>query len=172
MSLTLISGYPKGAYLIRIGDHRSDEVEPSEIEVNIENLYIHEDFRKGHHMNNDIAMILLKSPVRFNDFIQPVCLPARDSLYTPGMNCSISGWGAVRSGSSMTSFDLRTGQVPIQSPEVCKQPNVYGDALTEGMFCAGTLNKGVDACDGDSGGPLVCEINGKQILGYFVCNLQ
>lgn len=24
------------------------------------------------------------------------------------------------------------------------------------MFCAGSLDEGVDACDGDSGGPLVC----------------
>lgn len=28
------------------------------------------------------------------------------------------------------------------------------------MFCAGSLDESVDACDGDSGGPLVCSNNG------------
>lgn len=157
-------GYPKGAYMVRIGDYRSDEVEPSEIEVYVENLYIHEDFRKGQHMNNDIAIVLLKSPIRFNSYVQPVCLPDKRAHYTPGMNCTISGWGAVQSGSTLTSLDLRAGRVPIQPMHICKQPGVYGEAITEGMFCAGSLDKGVDACDGDSGGPLVCEVNGVNTL--------
>ena len=33
------------------------------------------------------------------------------------------------------------------------------------MFCAGTLDEGVDACMGDSGGPLVCESEGE--MGAF-----
>lgn len=160
-------GYPKGAYLVRLGDHRSDETEPSEIEVYVENLYIHEDFRKGQHMNNDIAIILLKSPIRFNDYIQPVCLPTKTTYYKPGMNCTISGWGAVQSGSTMTSLDLRAGKVPIQSDDICKQPAIYGEAITPGMFCAGSLDKAVDACDGDSGGPLVCESNGMLTIFCF-----
>jgi HGF/MSP/plasminogen-like protein len=93
-------GYPKGAYVIRMGDHLSDKLEDSEVEIYIENFYIHEDFRKGQHMNNDIAVVLLKHPVRFTDHIQPVCLPSKDTVYEAGRNCTISGWGATMSGSS------------------------------------------------------------------------
>lgn len=93
-------GFPKGAYFIRLGDHHSEIAESSEVEVFIENLYIHEDFRKGQHMNNDLAIIVLKSPVRFNDYIQPVCMPSKEVAYTEGMNCTISGWGSVQSGVS------------------------------------------------------------------------
>lgn len=50
--------------------------------------------------------------------------------------------------------------MPIQSDEVCKMPHVYGSSITDGMFCAGSLEEGVDACDGDSGGPLACLENG------------
>jgi len=158
------TGYPKGAYLVRIGDYRSNVMESSEQEINIEQMYIHEDFRKGHHMNNDIALVLLKTPVRYSPFIQPACLPSKDTAYTAGMNCTISGWGAVNSGSSLASFELRAGNVPIQPNSVCTMPSVYGQSITDGMFCAGTLDKGVDACDGDSGGPLICENNGVHTL--------
>lgn len=132
-SIFKILGYPKGVYLVRIGDYKSEEVEPYEVEVNVENMYTHEDFRKGHHFNNDIAIVLLKNPVRYNDYVQPVCLPNKDTEYRPAMNCTISGWGAISSGSSLTSNDLRAGKVPIQANSVCTRDDVYGEgSITEG----------------------------------------
>lgn len=157
-------GFPKGSYVVRMGDHNMDVNEDSEVEIFIEDFYIHEEFRKGQHMNNDLAVVILKRPVRFNDYIQPVCMPSNSLQYHPGMNCTISGWGSVQSGTSSHSIDLRSGVVPILSDGLCKQPQVYGDVITDGMFCAGTLDEGIDACDGDSGGPLVCLNNGVQML--------
>lgn len=93
-------GFPKGAYFIRLGDHHSEVYEDSEIEIFIENWYIHEDFRKGQHMNNDIALILLKQPIQFSNYIQPICLPNKETAYIPGKNCTISGWGSIQYGKS------------------------------------------------------------------------
>jgi HGF/MSP/plasminogen-like protein len=45
-------------------------------------------------------VVMLKTPVRFTDHIQPVCLPTKDTVYEAGRNCTISGWGATVSGSS------------------------------------------------------------------------
>lgn len=149
-------GYPKGAYMIRIGDYNTDALEQAEIDIFIEDYYIHENFRVGHHMNNDIAVVLLKTPIRFSEFVQPVCLPLKGQPYQEGMNCTISGWGSTQSGSSVHSLELRAAKVPLLSEATCNQPEVYGNNITEGMFCAGTLDGGVDACEGDSGGPLVC----------------
>jgi HGF/MSP/plasminogen-like protein len=56
----------------------------------------------------------------------------------------------------VTSSELHSGSIPILAPEVCQQKEVYGKYITDGMFCAGSLEEDVDACDGDSGGPLVC----------------
>lgn len=95
-----LNGFSKGAYLIRVGDHNSDILEDTEIEVFIENIYVHEDFRRGQHMNNDLALVLFKSRVTFTNYIQPICLPTRDLVYTAGMNCTISGWGSIQYGKS------------------------------------------------------------------------
>ncbi|XP_053675792.1 uncharacterized protein LOC128726037 [Anopheles nili] len=149
-------GYPKSTYRVRIGDYHTANYDAGELDMFIENTYIHEQFREGHHMSNDIAVIVLKTPVRFNDYVQPICLPAQDAPYEPGRNCTISGWGATVEGSKDSSYDLRAGTVPLLPDSVCRRPEVYGDSLIDGMFCAGTLEPGVDSCDGDSGGPLVC----------------
>ncbi|XP_049296853.1 uncharacterized protein LOC125770861 [Anopheles funestus] len=151
-------GYPKSTYRVRIGDYHTAAFDQAELDIFIENTYIHEQFREGHHMSNDIAVVVLKTPVRFNNYVQPICLPARDAVYEPGQNCTISGWGATEAGSKDSSYDLRAGTVPLLPDSVCRRPEVYGDSLIDGMFCAGTLEPGVDSCDGDSGGPLVCPI--------------
>lgn len=59
------------------------------------------------------------------------------------------------------SLELRAAKVPLLSDVTCTQPEVYGKNITAGMFCAGSLDGGVDACEGDSGGPLVCKNDRK-----------
>uniref|UniRef100_A0A6B2EJ60 Putative trypsin-like serine protease n=1 Tax=Phlebotomus kandelakii TaxID=1109342 RepID=A0A6B2EJ60_9DIPT len=157
-------GYSKGALFIRLGDHHAEVVEPEEVESFIENFYVHEDFRGGgQHMNNDIAIIVLKKPVAYTDHIQPICLPTKNTMYFPGMKCTISGWGSIQSGKSNVSasaLELRSGTVPILPNDVCQEPQVYGNRITQGMFCAGSLDEGIDSCMGDSGGGLVCQSEG------------
>ncbi|XP_011290630.1 uncharacterized protein LOC101896627 isoform X2 [Musca domestica] len=159
-----LAGYPKGSYFVRVGDHYANIAEASEVDSNIENWYIHERFREEKHMNNDIALILLKNSLRFNDYVQPICLPEKGSQLQANRMCTISGWGSIKSGTSTPSNILRAAEVPILAEDVCHRKNVYGNAMSEGMFCAGYLDENVDACDGDSGGPLVCSDEGGETL--------
>lgn len=59
---------------------------------------------------------------------------------------------------------LRSASVPIIDMKLCKAAYVYGKtAISDGMFCAGSLDGGVDACQGDSGGPMVCSTDSGKI---------
>ncbi|XP_030380373.1 uncharacterized protein LOC115628426 [Scaptodrosophila lebanonensis] len=163
-----VYGHPKGAYFVRLGDHYANIAESSEVDSFIERWYVHEKFRDQTHMNNDIAVVVLKSPVKFSDYIQPICLPDRGAYHQANRNCTISGWGSIKSGVSTPSHILRSAQLPILPDETCKQKHVYGDAMSDGMFCAGQMDESVDACEGDSGGPLVCsDEDGETLYGLI-----
>lgn len=137
----------------------------------------------------DIALIRVKLKgnrgIRFGSHVQPLCLPPPTAKYTPGTNCTISGWGSsgqpgagfffkatfpfIRVQSFKLTFPitayaikLQSATVPLLPDETCRAPYVYGpDRIKAGMFCAGFLEGGVDACQGDSGGGLVCLVDGN-----------
>lgn len=94
-----VNGYMKGSYIIRVGDHFTNVVEASEREMSIATWHVHEKFRNGQVNNNDIALIRTQQPIKFDQYVQPICLPVADAVYTPGRNCSISGWGSKTSKS-------------------------------------------------------------------------
>ncbi|XP_020817147.1 uncharacterized protein LOC110190830 isoform X1 [Drosophila serrata] len=163
-----VYGTQKGAYFVRVGDHYANIAESSEVDTFIETWYIHEEFRKGTHMNNDIALVVLKTPLKFSDYVQPICLPEKNSKLVENRNCTISGWGSIKAGVSTPAQVLGSAELPILPDHVCKQSNVYGSAMSEGMFCAGSMDESVDACEGDSGGPLVCsDDDGETLYGLI-----
>ncbi|KAK1135090.1 hypothetical protein K0M31_007860 [Melipona bicolor] len=161
-----LEGYNKGTYFVRAGDYNTEVEEGTEIDADIEDYYIHEEFRKGHRMNNDIALVLLKRRgIPLGKDVMPICLPSEQAEYPPGLNCTISGFGSIETGKSTHSKDLRYGWIPLLDQSVCRAGHVYGEgAISDGMVCAGYLDEGIDTCDGDSGGPLVCLHNGAFTL--------
>jgi hypothetical protein len=72
-----------------------------EQELNIDEIYLHEEFNKGTELNNDIALVKLKGlGIQLGPYIMPACLPRHGTQYTPSLNCTISGWGLMREGGS------------------------------------------------------------------------
>jgi hypothetical protein len=55
--------------------------------------------------DNDIALVKIHSDdgegIRFNDYVQPACLPTMDTSYRPGTLCHISGWGKTEHGGNL-----------------------------------------------------------------------
>ncbi|XP_063217165.1 uncharacterized protein LOC134527975 isoform X2 [Bacillus rossius redtenbacheri] len=153
-----LTDYSKEHYFVRVADHDTEAHEGTEQEANIEEIYFHEKFNKGSRLNNDIALVRLKGRgVMLGGDARPICLPSPNVRYTPGLNCTVSGWGQTKASISGHSRRLQATWLPILPRDTCKASFVYGAAvISEGMFCAGHLEGGVDACQGDSGGPLVC----------------
>ncbi|XP_069125275.1 trypsin-like [Argopecten irradians] len=111
-------------------------------------------------LDNDIALVRLNQPVRFNEHVKHVCLIGRDAQGTD--NCVITGWGRQTQPESIPKFDpsawpnvLKQAMLPVINHTDCS--NLYRDKLTSHMICAGYLDGSVDACKGDSGGPLLCQ---------------
>merc|ERR1712176_218295 len=106
----------------------------------------------------------LERPVRFNQRIQPACLPNKDHCFAAGTACVASGWGYIKEGGPRSSL-LREVAVRIMDTDHCNRPDYYNGRVLPGMLCAGYNAGERDACTGDSGGPLVCPLpNGKWVL--------
>merc|ERR1712228_213772 len=105
--------------------------------------------------NNDLAIVKLSTPVRFDDTVSPICLPNPTLSYT-GKLAEVTGWGNTNPNGFNIPKDLQTVNVTTMSNEECNKLyiNQTGeDAITKDMICA--ADPGKDACQGDSGGPLI-----------------
>uniref|UniRef100_A0A8C8SM45 Transmembrane serine protease 9 n=1 Tax=Pelusios castaneus TaxID=367368 RepID=A0A8C8SM45_9SAUR len=115
----------------------------------------------------DVAVLELDSPVSFNKYIQPACLPGPGHHFPTGRKCLISGWGYLREDFLVKPETLQKATVELLDQALCA--SLYSHTLTERMLCAGYLEGKIDSCQGDSGGPLVCEEpSGKFFLAGIV----
>ncbi|XP_017850526.1 serine protease gd isoform X2 [Drosophila busckii] len=127
----------------------------------VDGIYIHADYNKQlSNYDADIAVVVLKTAVRFNTFIQPVCLWSGSSKmeYIIGDHGIVIGWSFNRSNASSTSTagaTVDTGaadsavastplllKAPIVSNERCfgAQPH-FRSLASNRTFCAGVLQQ-------------------------------
>ena len=62
---------------------------------------VHPNYRRS-DLSNDIALVQLKYPVRFNQVTRPICLPTKqldDVVLRSFKYCVISGFGDINKGS-------------------------------------------------------------------------
>jgi len=106
-------------------------------------------------IENDICLLIIDTPLVFNENVQPIAIP--EEGFSATGDAVVSGWGTTSSGGS-SSPQLRKVSVPIVTDEECRE--AYGeDQIFDSMICAGLPQGGKDSCQGDSGGPLVGIIN-------------
>ncbi|MED6254428.1 hypothetical protein ATANTOWER_026142 [Ataeniobius toweri] len=129
----------------------------------VQKIIINENYNSRTN-DQDVALLKLKSPVSFNDNVQPACLPVVGQQFPQGTRCWTSGFGTTQAGSAVVSKDLMEVSVDILDTQVCNTPSVYSGAVTKYMICAGKLQGGKDSCQGDSGGPLVCQGDSRWYL--------
>ncbi|NXP46656.1 OVCH2 protein, partial [Heliornis fulica] len=126
---------------------------------------IHPSFNKT-TMDSDIALLQLAEPLEFNDYVRPVCLPAKEEVAQPSRVCVVTGWGAHEEDREKGK-KLHQLEVPILVLDTCQSYYVnLPSKVNKRMICAGfPLEEGKDSCTGDSGGPLVC--SSEDNLGFY-----
>ncbi|XP_072310071.1 trypsin-2-like [Eucyclogobius newberryi] len=123
--------------------------------VPVSRIISHNDYNTR-TKEHDIALLRLKEPLIFNDFVRPINIWMSELPLSIG--CTITGWGSTRENGPHVNR-LQEVNVTIIPSEVCNK--YYVGRILDTMFCAGKEKGGVDACQGDSGGPLSC-FNGSR----------
>ncbi|XP_062396791.1 coagulation factor IX-like [Sardina pilchardus] len=159
----------QGPFFIRLGEHDKHVDEKSERDHEVDNIILYHKYdAKKSLYHHDIALLHLRDPVIFSDYIIPICLGPKtftEFLLRNADMALVSGWGRVRFGGPDSST-LQKVQVPYVDRTECKGSST--DRVSGSMFCAGydTLDK--DSCQGDSGGPHASMYKGTWFLTGIV----
>jgi len=125
--------------------------EPHRVEVTSFNGWTHPQWDHS-DLSNDLALVELPSPMAFNDYISPSCLPSKGDTANPGDLVSVTGWGKPSDNAGGISPVLRmVHDIPVMSNSDCNA--VYG-IVGPGVVCIDAKG-GRGSCNGDSGGPLI-----------------
>ena len=96
----------------------------------------------------------------------PVCLPHKESCFSDGMTCVVTGWGLTEERGKLADT-LQVVGVKLMNHDQCKTYKNY-ENIADTMLCAGFEQGSHDACSGDSGGPLVCRVSDGKSKGAWV----
>lgn len=138
---------------IALGEHDISKKEGKESDHGIAEYHIHPRYNSHSLYNHDIALLKLKGPVKFSDYVLPICLGSKDfteNLLKSAQNSLVSGWGKIQFG-GIESKTLQKVELPYVDRTECKSSST--DAISRFMFCAGYSMVHKDSCQGDSGGP-------------------
>jgi secreted trypsin-like serine protease len=148
---------------IILGEHTLGARDQYEIEARVSRLCVAGNFTTTEYeLVHDWGLLELARPVRFNDHIQPACLP-REPIVTRGRSarCFLVGVGAVGFGPKPGP----NGKYPPIGPRVVQKLNVEqvkcrGWRIPESDKSRACYTKANnlpgDSCQGDSGGPILC----------------
>lgn len=128
------------------GDQNSAMMDArTEQHLHVEDIFIHPDYSRQ-AVVNDIALIKLKDPVEWTQWVQPVCLPGSLENLKEGTKTYLVGWGYDdwRSFGEPTE-ELHSVELPIVSNDQC-QKWMSRINLTENHLCAGHREGKSDGC--------------------------
>ncbi|XP_011685795.1 PREDICTED: chymotrypsin-1-like [Wasmannia auropunctata] len=123
----------------------------------VSSITVHQNY-DDYLLINDIALIHLKNPIRFNKLVKSINLPSYvgdpEDQY-----CTLSGWGATgfHSPSNMSN-NLQEITGKVYSQKKCAEEHWH---LMDSHICILLSKYNAETCYGDYGGPLV--LNGTQI---------
>jgi secreted trypsin-like serine protease len=134
----------------------------------VNKIYIHEGYNAWLH--DDIAILTIEHPLRFDSHVRPVCLATPESsLLQANEELVAIGWGRTsnKPETNITPENLqqvKLSYIPTSHPN-CS--HIFQSVINvhPGQMCAG--KPGYNACYGDSGGPLMRRIRKPNAETYY-----
>lgn len=147
--------------LLYLGHYnRSDWNEIDSMRLGVAKIHIHPEYRKQMKKaakDADLAVLIADGIIEFNAFIQPVCLwsiedGSDDESFATDRIGTVVGWGRNSLNRTPSKYPRKI-VLPIVDVNVCRLASKrIASALSNRMFCAGTLDDNSDSpCHGDSG---------------------
>ncbi|KAG5673644.1 hypothetical protein PVAND_003673 [Polypedilum vanderplanki] len=158
---------------VYVGINKISEINANEnnelnkaLEVFVEKIIIHPNYKCGKKTDTDIALLQLKRAIIFNENIRPVCLEGDDNDMSS--HAVVSGFGLTNENFEIAIKPeiLQSAIVELWSNEECQTSyaNINKSfVISNRQICAGGRNGHSDSCYSDSGGPLIDSISGNLI---------
>jgi len=150
---------PKGTQVVFAQDY-IPSVDREEFGIGINRICI-SDKSTVDNLRFDWAVLFLETAVRFDDYVQPACLPRPDqkvTTYGPNSVCFVVGAGAIgfkREGNKIVEIGTEFVRKIRAENIACTGPET-GRIDVDRVCYAGVNNSVSDSCRGDSGGPVLC----------------
>ncbi|XP_051687670.1 serine protease 52 isoform X2 [Oryctolagus cuniculus] len=143
--------------------HGTDDFNSTNLKkVQVDKLIMHSGFDSW-ILDNDIALLLLKSPLRLDVKSTPICLSKVTNI-RKWSGCWVTGWGVTRAKSiGAPSSKLQKVDLKLMHWDTCFS---VLPMFTKNMLCARNSQGGKDSCQGDSGGPLICHKKNNNSVWY------
>ncbi|XP_048186935.1 serine protease-like protein 51 [Perognathus longimembris pacificus] len=125
----------------------------------VQKIVVHKDYSPP-HLDSDLCLLLLATPVHFTHFKMPVCLPGKESSWD---RCWMAEWVPARGYGPNNNFNMHLKKlrvVQLRRRECAKRVG----QLSGRTLCAWQELHTKGVCQGDSGAPMVCAKWGTQRL--------
>jgi secreted trypsin-like serine protease len=140
---------------VRVGVDSLEGETPTKQELEIAEAIAHADY-SAQTKYNDIALLKLAKPIKFDAKVRPACLNTKADLKWD--KAIAIGFGKLNYENTETSKHLMKVQLSNIDREFCKSAYADNKLMTKGVietqFCAGEKEGKKDTCQGDSGGAL------------------
>ncbi|XP_063913658.1 brachyurin-like [Zophobas morio] len=137
-------------FTIQLGSIHIDADDSNKMTLATSEYFLHPDYNP-YTLENDIALIKLRSAITFTDYVRSIDMLAVADLQLDA-DISAIGWGQTSDESGNLAPALQYVKVVPLTNEECRL--TYGSQIKDNMLCVeGNYNEGT--CNGDTGSPLV-----------------
>ncbi len=128
----------------------NDDVDDASAKADVSEFITHPDWDpEDSHYTADIAIAVLKEPVKLSNEISHVCLntPSNPIQNFAGRNAKVYGWGLTEE--LELASQLRQVEVPLVNQALCNSSGpTLRKIMSDTSFCAGAKDGQTGACNG------------------------